>query len=52
MGVRGVGIVNGGLEEVVVESREEMVGLDLSGEVVGIERKGASVLTDLLYRLE
>lgn len=51
MGMGGVGIVNGALEEVLVESRDVMVGFDLSREVVSVKGKGASVVGDLLKRI-
>lgn len=52
MGMGGVGIVNGALEEVLVKSRHVMMGFDLSREIVGVKGKGASVVADLLHRFE
>lgn len=52
MGVGGVGVVKGALEEVLVDAGDVMVGLDLTAEIVGVEGKGASVLADLLHGLQ
>lgn len=45
-------IVNGALEEVLVEAGDVVVGLDLAGHVVAVGGKGAGVLAHLLHRLE
>lgn len=50
MGV--IGVVDGALEEVLVEAVDVVVGLDLTGRVVAVEREGADVLAHLLHRLQ
>lgn len=50
MGV--IGIVNGALEEVLVEAGDVVVGLNLAGHIVAIQGEGAGVLAHLLHRLQ
>lgn len=50
MGV--VGVVDGALEEVLVEASDVVVGLDLTSHVVAVESKSAHVLAHLVHRLE
>ena len=52
MSVGVVGIINGALEEVLVETSDVVVSLDLASHVVAIESEGANVLLHLLYRLQ
>lgn len=52
MSVGVVGIINGALEEVLVETSDVVVSLDLASHVVAIESEGANVLLHLLHRLQ
>lgn len=52
MGIGGVGIVNGALEKVLVQARDVMMRFDLAAEVIAVKGKRASVLADLLHRLQ
>lgn len=45
-------VVDSTLEDVLVESGDIVVGLNLPAHVVGIESESANVLTHLLYRLQ
>ena len=45
-------IVNGALEEVLVDAGDEVVGLNLASHVVGVQGEGAAVLAHLLHWLQ
>ena len=47
-----VGIVDGTLEEVLVEVADVVVSLNLTCHVMAVESEGANVLVHLLHRLE
>lgn len=47
-----VGIVDGALEEVLVETSYVVVGLDLTVHIVSVESEGTHVLVDVLDRLQ
>ncbi|RWW27277.1 hypothetical protein BHE74_00032766 [Ensete ventricosum] len=51
VGGGGVGVVNGALEDVLVNAGGVVVGLDLAAQVVGVEREAAQVLLHLRHRL-
>lgn len=47
-----IGVVDGALDEILVEAGAEVVGLHLAGHVVAVNAEGAAMQAHLLYRLQ
>lgn len=47
-----VGVVNGTLKEVLIDTSNEMVSLDLASQVMAVQGESATVLAELLNRLQ
>ena len=52
MSVGVVGIINGALEEILIDTSDVMVSLDLASHVVAVESEGTNVLLHLVHRLQ
>lgn len=46
-----VRVINCALKEIPVDALNEVMGLDLTAEIVTVQRKGASMHVHLLHRL-
>lgn len=45
----GIGIIDGRLKKILIDSSDVMVSLDLTGHIVAVQSESANVLADLLY---